>query len=343
MKILRLTALRQMEMQTAPDPALTGPADVLVRMIRVGVCGSDIHYYTDGRIGSQVVRYPFAVGHEGAGVVEAVGANVDGLHPGDHVAIEPAVSCGQCDQCLCGRPNTCRRLKFLGCPGQLEGCLAERIVMPAANCLPLPNGANDDLGALSEPMAIALYAVRQAGPLRGRNVGVLGTGPIGLSVILAARHEGAAAIYATDRIGARMDAARRAGANWAGHADGDIPAAIADREPQLLDVVFECCGQQSAIDQAIAMLAPGGTLSLIGIPAVDRISFQIDTARRKELKIQNVRRQAHCALDALRMLTGGEIQAEFMVTHRFPFARAPEAFELVAGLQDGVIKAMIDI
>ncbi|MCX7818852.1 MAG: alcohol dehydrogenase catalytic domain-containing protein [Kiritimatiellae bacterium] len=344
MKILRLTGIRQLELQSAPLPELRTPRDVRIRITRVGVCGSDIHYYAEGRIGSQVVRYPFAVGHECAGVVDAVGPAVRGVRPGDRVAVEPAVSCGACDQCRCGRPNTCRALKFLGCPDQLEGCLAEMIVMPESNCLPLPPGADEDLGALSEPFAIAVYAVRQSGPMVGRRVAVLGAGPIGLSVILAARAEGAAVVYATDPVPERRAAARRAGAVWAGDPERDDPVGeLARREPLGLDVVFECCGQQSAVDQALRMLGPGGTLSMIGIPSVERISLQIDLARRREIRFQNVRRQAHCAEPALQMLASGRVDARWMITHRYPLERAAEAFELVEGLRDGVLKAMIEL
>lgn len=344
MRILRLAALRRLELQNAPTPELRSPHDVRIRVTRVGVCGSDVHYYAEGRIGSQVVRYPFAVGHECAGVVETVGPAVRRVRPGDHVAVEPAISCGTCDQCRVGRPNTCRSLKFLGCPGQLEGSLADFIVMPETNCLPLPAGADDDLGALSEPVAIALYAVRQSGPVAGRHIAVLGAGPIGLSVILAARAEGATAVYATEPVPERRAAALRAGAAWAAHPEDDDPVAeLALRAPAGLDVVFECCGRQSAVDQAIAMLRPGGTLSMVGIPSVDRISMPIDLARRKEVRFQNVRRQAHCAEPALEQLANGQIDARWMITHRFSLEHAPEAFELVEHLHDGVLKAMIPL
>jgi L-iditol 2-dehydrogenase len=343
MKAMRLTGIRQMEMADVADPEVVRPDDVLVRMTRVGVCGSDIHYYTDGRIGSQIVKYPFAVGHEAAGVVVRVGPSVTHVKPGDHVAIEPAMPCGACDQCRDGRPNTCRALKFLGCPGQAEGCLSEFIVMPGGSCLPLAAGMDDDLGALSEPLAIGVYAVRQSGPVRGLRVGVLGSGPIGLSVILAAREAGAAAVYATDLVDARLAAARKAGADWSASPRAcNVAAEVAKREPLMLDMVFECCGQQETVDQAIDLLKPGGVLSLIGIPTVDRISIPIDIARRREVRIQNVRRQAHCAEATLELLAQRSLRPEFMVTHRFPFARTAEAFDLVAGLRDGVIKAMID-
>ena len=127
-----LTGIRQMEMKSVPDPVITSPDEVKIRMLALGVCGSDIHYYTQGKIGSQEVRFPFTVGHECAGIVEETGSEVKKVKPGDMVAIEPSLPCGHCDQCLTGRPHTCRRIRFLGCPGQAEGALSEYIVMPEA-------------------------------------------------------------------------------------------------------------------------------------------------------------------------------------------------------------------
>ena len=130
MKKIVLTGICRMEPVEAPVPEIRQPDEVLIRMKAVGVCGSDVHYYDSGKIGSQVVQYPFAVGHEGAGQIEAVGSGVKRLRPGDRVAIDPAMPCFGCDQCRAGRFHTCRHMRFLGCPGQAEGCLAEYIVMP---------------------------------------------------------------------------------------------------------------------------------------------------------------------------------------------------------------------
>jgi len=344
MKAMLLTGIRQMEMREVPDPALAGDTDVLVRMVVVGVCGSDVHYYTTGRIGSQVVEYPFAVGHECAGVVEEVGAAVTRVHPGDRVAIEPAMSCRQCDQCEAGRPHTCRNLRFLGCPGQAEGCLSEFIVMPQECCYPIPDAMTFEQAALSEPLAIGLYGVRQSIPMQGAKIGVLGVGPIGLSVLLPARHMGAEKIYVTDRIGERLEVARAAGADWGGNVDKqDVVEAISHAEPLLLDAVFECCGEQDAFDQATQLLKPGGKLMLIGIPEAERISFVPDWMRRKEICLQNVRRQNHCVQPALDMIAAGEIHVDFMVTHRFSLEQCKQAFDLVDRYADGVVKAMIEM
>jgi L-iditol 2-dehydrogenase len=342
MRAMVLTGIRAMEMRDVPDPKIEAPTDVLIKISRVGVCGSDVHYYTTGRIGVQVVQYPFAVGHECAGVVEAVGTEVTHVRPGDRVAIEPAMPCFECDQCMGGRAHTCRKLKFLGCPGQADGSLSEYIVMPQHCCFPLKDDTTLEQGVLSEPLAIGVYACKLAGDLKGKRIGILGSGPIGLSVLMPAKAQGVGKVYMTDKIDARLAMAKANGADWTGNVDQlDAVKAIAEAEPLLLDIVFECCGQQEAVDQAIHMLAPGGKLVMIGIPEVDRISFQIDLMRRKEICFQNVRRQNECTGITIDQIEDGTLPAEAMVTHHFPFERTKEAFDLVAGYQDGVMKAMI--
>jgi L-iditol 2-dehydrogenase len=264
--------------------------------------------------------------------------------PGDRVAVDPAMSCGACDQCRAGRHHTCRNLRFLGCPGQAEGCLSEYIVMPESCCFPVGPNTSLEQAAVAEPLSIGVYTVRQSVPMPGAAIGILGCGPIGLSVLLPAVTEGAGSAYVTDKIDARLDVARRAGASWTGNPDReDIVAAIREREPLLLDAVFECCGDQAALDQAIELLKPGGKLMLVGIPPEDRVSFVIDTMRRHEICIQNVRRQNACMQAALDEIESGRLDVDFMITHRYPLAQAREAFELVAEYGDGVVKAMIEV
>jgi len=343
MKSMMLTGLRQMEMKEVAEPVLINPGDVKIRMSVVGVCGSDVHYFTQGKIGSQVVQYPFPVGHEGAGVVVETGKDVKKVRPGDIIAIEPAMNCGECDQCLSGRPNTCRKLKFLGCPGQAEGCMSEYIILPEGSCFPLQKGLKSDDGVISEPLAIGLYSVKTSVALKGKNIGILGFGPIGMSVMLAAKAEGAGRIYVTDKINERLTIARDEGAEMtANPLTTDIVKSILENEPLGLDVVFECCGQQDAFDQAVELLKPGSKLMVVGIPEFDKWTMSVDKTRRKEITVQFVRRQAECTEDALEMIRDGRIDISRMVTHRFPFSRAKDAFDLVAGYKDGVMKAMID-
>ncbi len=344
MQAMKLTGTRRMEMRDVPAPILARDTDVLIKMARVGVCGSDVHYFAEGGIGSQRVEYPWTVGHEGAGVVERVGAAVTRVKPGDRIAFDPASPCGRCDQCRAGRPHTCRSLTFLGCPQQVEGCLAELLVMPERSCYPLPDGMTFEEAALVEPLSIGLYALTLAGLRPGADVGILGAGPIGLSILLPARPGGAGRIYVTDLIDARLAVASRAGADWTGNPDKeDVVGLVKLGEPELLDAVFECSGAQEAMDQGVEMLKPGGTLLLVGIPGDrNRVSFDINLLRRKEIRIQNVRRQNDCVQRAIDMIAHKEIDVDVMVTHRFPFSRTSEAFDLVADYRDGVVKAMIE-
>ena len=209
MRSMKLTGIRAMEMFDVPEPLLVNDSDVLIKMKSLGVCGSDIHYYTSGRIGSQVVSFPFTVGHECSGIVERVGKAVSRLKPGDRVAIDPAMPCGECDQCLSGRHHTCRKLKFLGCPGQAEGALSDYLIMPESSCFKVPDNLSYEQAALIEPLSIGVYAVRQSIPMKDAKVGILGFGPIGMSVMLAALANGAGKVYVTDKIDARLSLAEK--------------------------------------------------------------------------------------------------------------------------------------
>lgn len=343
MKAMMLTGIRRMEVKELPEPKLLKPDHVKIKMVVVGICGSDVHYYTRGNIGSQVVKYPFTVGHEGAGVVVETGIGVKSVRTGDLIAIEPAMSCGECDQCLTGRHHTCRKLRFLGCPGQSEGCLMEYIIMPEKNCFPLKDKLNHDHGAISEPLAIGIYSVRKYPEIKDASIGILGFGPIGLSVMLAARAAGAGKVLVTDKIGERLSVAVKEGAEWTGNPLKDnIVRKITEAAPKGLDVVFECCGQQEALDQAVDILKPGGRLVVVGIPEFDAWSLNVEKTRRKEIAIQFVRRQVGCVEPALEMMSNGKIDVSNMVTHRFPFLQTKKAFEMVGEYSGGVMKAMID-
>ncbi|MBR9998602.1 MAG: alcohol dehydrogenase catalytic domain-containing protein [Cyclobacteriaceae bacterium] len=343
MKAMVLTGIKQMEMREWPDPAIKNDHDVKIKLKRVGVCGSDIHYYRTGKIGSQVVEFPFPVGHESGGVVVEVGRSVTKVKPGDRIAIEPAISCGECDQCLAGRPNTCRHTKFLGCPGQIEGCLTDFVVMPEENSFPIPDTMSFDEAAISEPLAIGLYAVKQSGLTAKDKIGILGFGPIGMSVMLPARAFGARNFYVTDKIDERLKIAVKLVAAWTGNPEKEnVADLINKKEPLQLDVVFECCGEQDAINDALKIVKPGGKIMLIGIPEQQRLSFDMDFMRRKEITVINVRRQRFCVQEALDLMSSGRIDISPMATHRFNFRDTKKAFDLVDAYHDGVMKAMIE-
>ena len=343
MKVVVLTGVRKIELVEMPAPVLQHPTDVLLKIIRVGICGSDLHYYTQGRIGDQIVSFPYSIGHECSAIVADIGKKVTRFKPGDLVVVDPSVSCGVCDQCRLGHYHTCRKVRFLGCPGQMEGCLGEFLVMPE-DCCYSAKGLSADQAALVEPLTIGYYAAQLSGDLKGRKIGILGSGPIGLSVLLAAKMAGASAIYVTDLLDYRLDVARLQGAAWTGNPDQiDIVREILQREPLELDVVFECCGQQIAFEQAMKLCKPMGCIAIVGIPETDQISFAVHDARRKGLSFINVRRQNECIDPVINLINEDRIKPEFMITHRFNLEQAARAFELLADYRDGIIKAIVDI
>jgi len=342
MKAAVLTGVRSIEIRDVPKPVIPPPDGVLLRTGVAGLCGSDLHYFLADCVGGERIDYPLIAGHECGAVVEAVGPAVRRVKPGDRVAIEPAVYCGACDQCLSGRPNTCRRILFLGRPGELDGCLAEYFVMPERNCLKLADHMTMAEAMLAEPLAIALYALQlaQAGPVR--SIAVLGNGPIGLSVILGAEFSGIEEIYATDKSDARASAAKRAGAVWAGNPEReDIVRAILDKQALGMDAVFECSGDPAAANEAVEIVKPGGRIVQVGIPLEEYVSLNVRHLRRKEIVVQHVRRQNRCLEKALDLISNRHLDVAWMSTHPFRIDDAQRAFETAAGRLDGVLKASI--
>ncbi len=345
MKQVVLTGIREMAMTEIVDPVIIHPREVKIKMSTIGVCGSDIHYYAEGKIGIQVVQYPFPVGHECSGIIEEIGSNVTNVKVGDLVVVDPSVHCGHCDQCLAGRPHTCRNNKFLGCPGQLDGCLAEYIVMPDFTCFPVTGKMNPVQAALIEPLTIGVYTVKLAQiQNRATTVGIFGAGPIGLSVMFKLLADGIEDITMIEPLEYRLIKAREIGAKHLVNPDSEVVEVVVKKQYELLlDVVFEASGTQEAVTNAVKILKPGGKLVLVGIPPSAQYTFNMDLMRRKELTVINVRRQNHCVEEAIELVVSGKIDVEKMVTHHFSLDETPEAFEIVEAYMDGAIKAMINL
>lgn len=344
MKKLVLSGIRRMEMTEAPLPILKNENDVLIRIKTVGVCGSDIHYYTAGKIGSQVVKFPFAVGHECSGIVVETGKAVTRVKPGDLIALDPSVHCGVCDQCLAGRPHTCRKNLFLGCPGQLDGCLCDYIVMPDFCCYPADESFGATKAALVEPLTIGTYSVELANSdFNGKTVGIFGAGPIGLSVLMVIKSiSPSCKVISFEPLEYRRKKAAELNADFVFNPfTEDASDQTAKVEPLLLDIVFDCSGEQKAIDDATRILKPGGKLVLTGIPPEGKYVFDMDLMRRKEITIINVRRQNHCVEKSIDLIKKG-LPVEKMVTHRFAPDETQKAFDIVADYKEGAIKVMID-
>jgi len=381
MKAVVLTGIKQMELRDVPEPSIQKETEVLLKIERVGICGSDVHYYETGRIGSRIVEFPFIIGHECSATVKAVGSSVTRVKVGDSVVVDPAISCHNCTQCNMGRENTCYNLRFLGTPGQIKGCLCEYIVMPEECCYPTNGTITLEQAALCEPLSIAAYSTKQSGLRLGlrpdeaklpenANIAILGAGPIGLCTLISAKAEnvhpvrkleqgfkphispegrsflsnGVNTCYMTEKIKERIEIAEKAGATWVGNPDKqDIVKEILNRQPDGVDIAFECAGQQETIDQCVELLRPGGRLILTGIPRFERISLTIDKIRRKEITIINIRRQNKCTQKAIDLIASGKVNVDFMITHRFKLQQTQDAFDMVAEYRDGVVKALIEL
>lgn len=345
MKRVVLTGIKQMEVVDAPMPLLLNANDVKIKLTTIGVCGSDIHYYSEGKIGTQVVEYPYPVGHECSGEIIETGKDVKNVKVGDLVVVDPSVHCGECDQCKNGRPHTCRNNRFLGCPGQLDGCLAEYMVMPDFTCFPVSGKLNTVQAALIEPLSIGVYSVRLAEIKNEKtSVAIFGAGPIGLSILFKLRADGIKNIGIIEPLEYRLQKSKEIGAMYVvDPGKEDVEAVVKEKEEYLLDVVFEASGEQEAVTNAIKILKPGGKLVLVGIPPEAEYTFNMDLMRRKEITVINVRRQNHCVEEAIELVVNGKIDVEKMVTHNFSLEETDIAFDLVEGYKDGAIKAMINL
>ncbi len=344
MKAAALTGIRTISIINVEKPGIVNSDDILIEIRSVGVCGSDMHYYKEGKIGSLVVDFPFVLGHEFAGVVEKVGEGVITLKPGDRVAVDPNIYCGVCDQCRSGRPHTCRNGKFLGSAGQLSGCNTHYVVMPARNCFIIPGNMSFEEGMMVEPFSIGYYATSLAGELKGKSCAVFGFGPIGMSVFQALKMYDVKSTLVSEKLNYRCEMAENQGAGRVINPDEeDIISKSMDMFHYGVDVAFDATGSQEAIDDAISILKPGGTLLIIGIPNFDRWSFRADEMRRKEITIKNVRRQNGFEQKAIDAIAQRRVNLTSMVTHSFTLEETAKAYELVANYDDGVMKAVVEL
>lgn len=343
MRTSRLHGVRDLRLETLPRP-VPGPGEVLLRVAAVGVCGSDVHYFLEGRIGDQVVEAPLILGHEFSAWVAGLGEGVEGLKVGQLVAVDPAVPCGRCESCLHGHPNLCPAVEFCGTP-PVDGVFADYTVKPAENCFPLPEGIDAAEGALLEPLGIAIHTVDLAHLKPGQTVAVLGAGPIGLLTAAVARVGGASVVYMTEPLASRREFALQYVADAALNPDEtDVVAEIMRLTGgRGVDVAFEAAGAAETPQQAAEVTCPGGKVVVVGIPADNTMTMRADIARRKGLTIKLVRRMKHTYPRAIRLVQSGAVDVRSLVTHRFPLERIGDAFELVARYGDGVLRAVIQV
>jgi L-iditol 2-dehydrogenase len=317
-----------------------GPGEVQCRVESVGVCGSDLHAYTEGQVGGMLNAYPMVLGHEPAGVIVKTGAGVTGFAAGDRGALEPALYCYHCEFCLGGHHNVCANIRFLSTPHH-PGFFRELVNLPVSNFAPIPTNISFDAATLAEPLAIAIHSLRLASIGAGETVAVIGAGPIGLLTIAALRAANAGRVWAIEPLAHRRELARAMGADVALEPQEAIAEILRATGQRGVDCAIDCAAGADTMPQAIRLTRNAGRVALTGIHSTPTFSVDASGMRRKELTLFNVRRSNHETEEALELL---QARAEWfapLVTHTRALDRIDEAFELTSHYRDGVGKMII--
>ncbi len=341
MKAAVLTKPWEIEIRELPVPEV-GENEVLVKVMAVGVCGSDVHYYEHGRIGRFVVEKPIILGHECSGVVVATGERVSRVKVGDRVAVEPGVPCGTCDYCKQGRYNLCPDVSFLATP-PVDGAFVQYIKHREDFLYPIPDHLSFEEAALIEPFSVGIHAARRAGLTPGSTVAIMGMGPVGLMAVVAARAFGASTIIATDLVPKRLAAAEKLGATHTVH--------ILERQPEEaireitggegVDVAFETAGHPKALQSALVSVRRGGKLSIVGLPPQDLIELNVPLIADRELDIFGVFRYANVYPQAIRFLSSGLADVRELVTDRYPLEGTRDALERARTQKEKSVKVFV--
>lgn len=350
-KAARWFGPRDVRLVEEPAP-VPGPHDALIRVESVGVCGSDIHYYLEGRIGHAALKGPTILGHEYAGTVVAVGEKADPTLLGRRVAVEPGIPCLACPWCLSGHYNVCERMFFPGGPG-CDGAMRQYMTVDARFCFPVSQNMSAAVAAMIEPAAVAVHTVELAALRPGDTVFIVGLGPIGMLTAQAARTCGAARVLGTDLLPERVQFALRKG--WVDAAFTAKPGGANGGAGETLewlmahtggfgaDVCVDAANRSEGIWIATRGCRPNGRCVLTGISGKDDDLVPVSFARRRELTLKWCRRFLHNYPGTIALIESGRIDVASLITHRFALEEAPKAFELVAAYADGVLKASVDM
>jgi len=311
-----------------------GDDEVLVKIMANGICGSDVHFFCEGRLGNFIVDRPYIPGHEASGVVAGFGKNVKGFSTGEHVVIEPGIPCGKCKYCRSGRYNLCPDVVFLSAP-PINGTFCDYISVRWDSLFKIPENLSFEKAAMIEPAAVAIHAVNRASFGNGDTAAVVGAGPIGLLTLQAAKAAGAGKVICLDVFDKRLDMAKELGADEVINvSDGKVPADIAD-------VVFETAGSSKATETIFALSMPGGVVVQVGWPEKNKVGIDIAQFIEKELNYAGVNRYANAYPAAIQWVSDGRIDVEKLITHRFDFEQVAMAFEFTAKNKKDVIKTIV--
>lgn len=343
MKVAVMNGIGKMGYTQRPIPT---PKDneVLVKLEYVGICGSDLHYYETGAIGSYIVEPPFVLGHEPGGVVVEVGKDVKHLKVGDKVALEPGKTCGQCEFCKTGRYNLCPDVIFFATP-PVDGVFQEYVAHEAGLCFKLPENVSTMEGALIEPLAVGFHAANLGDAHIGQTAVVFGAGCIGLVSMMALKAKGVSRVYVVDIMAKRLEKALELGA------DGVINGAERDAVEAVLeltggagcDLVVETAGTQITTRQAIHMAKKGSTIVLVGYSKSGEMTLPMSLSLDKELTFKTVFRYRHVYPMAIDAVAAGKINLKGIVTDIFELDDIQNAMDRSVADKANIVKAVVKI
>ena len=342
MKVCVLVGKQQLEWceRDIPQP---GKGELQIKLEYVGVCGSDLHFYQEGRLANWELNGPLALGHEPGGVVTAIGEGVEGFQIGDRVALEPGVGCGKCKECLEGHYNLCRQVKFMAIPGEKEGVFSDYCVHNANMCFKLPDNVSTMEGALIEPLCVAMHAAELSNARIGESAVVLGSGCIGLCMVMALKARGISEIYVSDVLEKRLSKAREVGAlRTFNSAQGEsIEEFVKSLPGGGVDQVYECAGNRITTLQTCRLIKRAGKVTLVGVSPEPVLELDIATLNAMEGTIYSVYRYRNLYPKAIQAVSSGLIPLEKIVSHVYDFKNCIEAIEYSLNHKEDVIKSVI--
>lgn len=334
-----MTAPGVIEFRETPRP-IAAEGQVLVRIMRIGICGSDIHVYHGKH---PFTRYPVTQGHEVSGRIEAVGSGVEGLSVGQKVTIEPQVCCGHCYPCTHGKYNLCEELKVMGF--QTTGTASEYFAVDAAKVTPLPETMSYDEGAMIEPLAVTVHAAKRFPELKGARVAILGCGPIGILLMQSCKALGAASVLVTDVSDYRLSVARSVGADYAVNTgETDMEQALRDAfGSDKADVIYDCAGSDITMGQAIRCARKGSTIVLVAVFS-KMASVDLAVLNDHELELNTSMMYRHeDYVDAIRLVSEGKVQLRPLMSRHFAFRDYLEAYQYINENREMTMKVIIDV
>jgi D-xylulose reductase len=343
MEALVLERKDELALRDFPVEERLGPRDVRIALRTVGVCGSDVHYYTHGAIGPFVVREPMILGHEAAGEIVEVGPAVTEFRPGDRVCMEPGIPDPASRAARLGRYNLDPAVRFWATP-PVHGVLRPTVVHPADFTFRLPDHVSYAEGAMVEPLAVGVHAATRVQVQPGDLAVVIGAGPIGMVTILAALAAGCSRVIVSDVHEPKLDLARKLGQVLPVNVRSEALADVVRRETDGwgADLIFECSGYAPAMAEMFDLVCPGGKVALVGIP-LQPFAFDVSKAQVKEARVESIFRYAHVYPRAVAMMASGKIDVKPLITDRFAFRDSVEAFDFAKAMPPSSVKVQIEM